>query len=186
MHLIKPLKNTRHEIFFDHFFTSVHISEDLLKLGIYTCSTLMNNRKNLPNEIKTLKLLKSHDIKVFQCERIQNMLCSAWMDKKTISVLSTNSTNEITSVKRRSRLVTPNVNCPLSFAKYNKHMGGVDLADQRRKYYTVSRKSSKWWMYVFSFLFDTAINNAYIIQNTSNYPSPKKEKSLYDFKLQII
>ena len=99
MHLIKPLKNTGHEIFFDRFFTSVHLSEDLLKLGIYTCGTLMKNRKNLPNEIKTLKLLNSHDIKVFQCERIQNMLCSAWMDKKTISVLSTNSTNEITSVK---------------------------------------------------------------------------------------
>ena len=52
------------------------------------------------------------------------------MDRqKTIFVLSTNSTIEITSVKRRSGSVTSNVNCLLSFAKCNKRMGGVDLAD---------------------------------------------------------
>lgn len=186
MHLITPLKNRGHELFFDRFFTSVQLVHDLLKLGIFSCGTLMKNRKNLPIEIKNLKLTQPHENKVFQCKTIPNMLCSAWLDKKIIFMLSVNAKNETTTVKRRNKSLTTSVNCPFSFNLYNKYMGGVDLADQRRKYYSVSRKSNKWWNYVFSFLFDTAVNNAYIIQKTTNFPSPKKMKSLYDFKLEII
>lgn len=65
-------------------------------------------------------------------------------------------------------------------------MGGVDLADQRRKYYTVARKSSKWWKYLFCFLLDTAVDNAFIIYSSTNRPSNKKTVSLYDFKLELI
>jgi hypothetical protein len=65
-------------------------------------------------------------------------------------------------------------------------MGGVDLADQKRKYYSASRKSKKWWMYLFWFLLDTTINNAFIIKTTSNFPMPKRPMTLYDFKLKLI
>ena len=87
---------------------------------------------------------------------------------------------------RRKGAEKNSVPSPICFSKYNKNMGGVDLADQRRKYFTMSRKSSKWWKYLFSFLFDTSVDNAYIIYLTSNYPHPKKAFQLYDFKIKII
>ena len=47
------------------------------------------------------------------------------------------------------------------------HMGGVDRADQMRTAYPSSRKSRKWWKYIFWFLFDTALVNAMICMNES-------------------
>jgi hypothetical protein len=101
-------------------------------------------------------------------------------------MLSTNAKNEMCEVTRRTGAEKKLVPCPSSFANYNKHMGGVDLADQRRKYFTLARKSSKWWKYLFSFILDTAVNNAYIMYLTSNYPQQKQKVQLYDFKLKII
>ena len=42
-------------------------------------------------------------------------------------------------------------------------MGGVDKGDQLRNYYRVRLKSRKNYKYIFWFLFDTAITNAYIL-----------------------
>ena len=33
--------------------------------------------------------------------------------------------------------------CPDAVKAYNEHMGGVDLADQMRRFYTCTHKSSK-------------------------------------------
>jgi hypothetical protein len=143
-------------------------------------------RKKIPKEMKCIKLLNSYECKSLQCVEIPNMLCTTWLDKKQIYVLSTNSKDEVCKVSRRKGSEKLLVTCPSSIAKYNKYMGGVDLADQRRKYFTLSRKSRKWWMYFFTFLFDTSINNAYIIYLTTNYPHPKQKMQLYDFKLAII
>ncbi|KAF8778424.1 PiggyBac transposable element-derived protein like [Argiope bruennichi] len=78
------------------------------------------------------------------------------------------------------------VQCPVVFVQYNRHMGGVDLADQCRKYFSVVRKSSKWWWYIFSFLLDTAVNNAFILMKATNSPPTKRIYHLYDFKLELI
>ena len=45
-------------------------------------------------------------------------------------------------------------------------MGSVNLADQIRRFYTYTHKSSrKWYLRLFWFLVDLAINNAYIIES---------------------
>lgn len=62
----------------------------------------------------------------------------------------------------------------------------MNLLDQRRKYFILLRKSSKWWMYLFSFLIDIAVNNVYIIYLTSKYLHYKQTLQLFDFKLMII
>ena len=43
------------------------------------------------------------------------------------------------------------------------YMGGVDQADQKRKAYSCSRKSEKWWYRLFWFLLDISIVNAHIL-----------------------
>ena len=37
------------------------------------------------------------------------------------------------------------IDCPLIIPDYNNYMGGVDLADQAMCYYSVGRKTMKWW-----------------------------------------
>lgn len=186
LHLTESLKKTGHHLYFDRFFTSVDLMIDLNKKGQGACGTVMPNRKKMPPGIKNLKLKEDHQSKTYQSTTFPNLLCTAWLDKKQIIMLSTNAKNEFCTVNRRKGAEKLAVTSPICFSNYNKNMGGVDLADQRRKYYTMSRKSSKWWKYLFSFLFDTVINNAFIIYLIANYPRPKQTFQLYDFKLKII
>ena len=46
---------------------------------------------------------------------------------------------------------------------YNKYMGGVDLNDQLRNYYTHNFKSRKFYKYIFFFLFHLSIANSFIL-----------------------
>ncbi len=46
---------------------------------------------------------------------------------------------------------------------YNKKMGGVDRGDQLRGYYSCRTKSRKFYKYLFYFVFDVAVTNAYIL-----------------------
>ena len=38
-------------VFFDNFFSSVKLAEDLLKDGIYSCGTTRANKKDFPKEL---------------------------------------------------------------------------------------------------------------------------------------
>ena len=44
-------------------------------------------------------------------------------------------------------------------------MGGVDLADQQRQYYSVGGSSYKWYRYLFWFSLDASICNSFIVYN---------------------
>ena len=83
----------------------------------------------------------------------------AWFDKKAITFLSTCvDPTEAATVKRRCRDGTQkDVDCPAVVTKYNISMGGVDRADQIRTAYPSSRKSRKWWKYIFWFLVNAMI-----------------------------
>ena len=87
-------------------------------------------------------------------------------------------TNVKRTAKDGSRLIIP---CPDSIKLYNAYMGGVDLFDFRRKTYSCSRKSKKWWLRLFYFLVDMATTNAYII-----YKEQRNVKlTQKDFILQV-
>ena len=59
---------------------------------------------------------------------------------------------------------------PSSMKLYNMNMGGVDLADQKRKAYSCTRKSTKWYMRLFWYLVDIAIVNGHVLQlESGNY-----------------
>ena len=94
-----------------------------------------------------------------------NLVASVWRDRKLVYVMSTNSNPKgDTTVQRRERDGTAQqVPCPPSVVVYNKFMGGVDKADQLRKYYRVRCKTRKFYRYVFWFLFDSCIVNAFVL-----------------------
>ena len=55
------------------------------------------------------------------------------------------------------------------------NMGGVDRGDQLRGYYSCRSKSRKFYKYIFYFLLDTTITNAYIL---SESPTFKKVRGM--------
>ena len=66
--LTRGLETKKHHVFFDNFFTSTNLLEDLHKDGIYGCGTLREDRKNIPPELKKPKLKKRYNmVKVGVC-----------------------------------------------------------------------------------------------------------------------
>lgn len=55
------------------------------------------------------------------------------------------------------------VTCPPLLPDYQTYMRGVDRADQLMGYYSVVRRSKKWWKRVFSYLIEVAALNGYIM-----------------------
>ena len=110
---------------------------------------------------------------------------SAWMDRKTVMVMSTNcQPDDAGSVLRRqldgSRLPIP---CPASIISYNKFMGGVDRGDQLRGYYSCRTKSRKFYKYIFTFLLDVAITNAFILMK--HHTSSNKFANIKSFRIEL-
>ena len=101
----------------------------------YVNSTVMLNRKGLPQAAKKLKLKKGQPCKQFLKG---NVLVTVFYDKRQIAHLSTGCQPGIGVNSAK----------PIANDDYNKHMGGVDLCDQHKSYYAVDRKARKWWIQI--------------------------------------
>ena len=81
------------------------------------------------------------------------------MDRKLVMVMSTNCqpSSRGTVLRRQKDGSRTDVTCPESVILYNKFMGGVDMGDQYRGYYSCRMKSRKFYKYLSFFLLDVAI-----------------------------
>ena len=110
---------------------------------------------------------------------------STWRDNKVFIVMSTcRQPNEHGSVLRRPRDGTRiSLPCPAAIVSYNTYMGGVDRSDQLRGYYSCRSKSRKFYKYIFYFLLDTAVTNAYIMY--THYTESPTFKTVKDFRASL-
>ena len=68
---------------------------------------------------------------------------------------------------------------------YNQHMGGVDLADQQRQYYSVGRSLYKWYRYLFWFLLDISIINSFIVYNAHRTGQRQRRVKQLNFRVNL-
>ena len=76
---------------------------------------------------------------------------------------------------------------PVVAHQYNQFMSGVDLADQLRQYYSAGRRSKKYWKYIFWFLVDVSICNAFAApkaQLIASYSSRQRTDETISIPLQ--
>jgi hypothetical protein len=73
--------------------------------------------------------------------------------------------------------------CPELVKLYNQHMGGVDLANARRKSYSCSRRSEKWWHTLFYYLLDASVVNTYIHLAERPYCAKRTTQKEFIFEL---
>ena len=78
-----------------------------------------------------------------------------------------------------------NISCHQAVKIYNRFMGGIDKSDQLRGYYKVSLKSIKNYKYIFWFLFDMCITNAYILLHYNVNSHQLVSQSLKTFRMKL-
>ena len=174
--LTESIKAVNHHVYLDNYFSTPSLFSTLLERGIYACGTVNPTRREFPEELKGKITMQQGE---FTFRQSGSLVATVWKDKKLVTTLSTVCTADKSQpVQRRERDGTQKaVDCPMSVVTYNKYMAGVDKGDQLRSNYRVRLKSRKYYKYIFWFLFDVAITNAYILSNytatTTTKPSLK-------------
>lgn len=104
---------------------------------------------------------------------------SVWKDRRNVTVMSTCTQPQASGTVQRRQLDGSRipVSCPESIIVYNAYMGGVDRGDQIRGYYSCRTKSRKFYKYIFYFLYDVAITNAFIMyKHYGSHPTVPRVK----------
>ena len=170
--LTADLHHRNHHVYCDNFFSSFQLFSDLFSDGIYACGTIKSNRKEFPPTLSpVLKkgLPNRGDCITVQSIKLPNLTVSVWQDTRPVTVTATNCQSvPLDSVQRKLRTGEhEEYPCPEAITQYNKYMGGVDHNDQLRQYYHVRLKCRKYYKYIFWFLFDVTVSNAFIISKTN-------------------
>jgi hypothetical protein len=153
------LLNKGYHVYMDNYYNSPELLDFLDSLDTYACGTLRTNRKQVPKALKGTKLRKGEAV----FRRRGNLLALKWHDKRDVSMLST-----IHEAKRVVPEIDDNIDemaemKPTCIADYCKFMGGVDVADHMLQYYSVFRKTNKYWRKLFFHLLNMIITNAWLL-----------------------
>ncbi|KAK3735838.1 hypothetical protein QZH41_007478 [Actinostola sp. cb2023] len=181
--MTSPFYNKYHHVYFDNFFSSPKLLDDLLKQNTYACSTVRPNRKGLPPCSKQ-KLKNTGET---LCSQKSELLYTKWHDKRDVNVLATNVDPLDPPVVTERRKKTGEVNRvekPKAIVMYNAYMGGVDHADQLRSYYSICRSCHKWYKYLFWFIFEVVLGNGFILYK-EHLQARGRRYTLRDFRLAI-
>lgn len=189
MKMAERFLDTGRHLFFDNFFSSVKLGQDLEKKDTFMCSTIRLNRCGWPKELnaQVAKKMKAGDVHFRQDG---NMVATLWKDKRPVAVLSTltNTKPEMGEAERKAPGGMKKVAIPKPVLRYNESMGGVDLADQLHSYYPVGRPSVRWWRYICWWLLQTAMINSFLIwKHSHDLPAAAMKKLRHiDYRLNVL
>ncbi|XP_048735577.2 piggyBac transposable element-derived protein 4-like [Ostrea edulis] len=122
--LTRKVWGQNHHVYCDNYFSSVGLFEELLANKTYACGTIRANRKGLPASIVHGKLKNQGDLRQ---QQKGNLVSTAWHDKRTVLLLTTNSDpTRNTTVQRKQKDGTiREVPCPEAVKHYTQNMNGV-------------------------------------------------------------
>ena len=183
--LVKGLEHKGHFIFMDNWYTSPALVSKLSDLGFAACGTVRYRTLGIPDYAnpKKFPMEKGADPQFYTKA---GQLCVVWRDTKPVTLLTNVGDCTVTNHQMRSRKDATGyreVKRPDIVTKYNKYMGGSDLAAQLCQYYTHHHRSLKWWKRVFVNILDICLLNANVVYNS--IPSNDRVSSL-DFRVKVI
>ena len=181
MKMVQPYMNTNRKVYFDNFFSSTVLLEDLQLQQTYACSTVRCNRRGLPQCAKK-KLSRPGEL--VQAQK-GNVLFTKWHDKRDVAFLSTSVSPGESSrtVQRTVKGQQVNIIKPQVSDQYTANMGGVDRADQLRSFYYAGRQSRKWYKYLFWFAFNLAACNSYILECVNRDNEKQRPQEAFSLEL---
>ena len=154
----------------DNFHTGLKLVADLNAWNTFACGTIRSNRGKFPNDFQSKKLEKGQSMYIIN----DDMVAVHWKDKRDVFLLSSFHENSETIIHRYSE----DISKPDMIIAYNNSMVAVDRCDQLMSYYSLDRKSRKWWVRVFFRLMEMSIVNAYSLF-LMKHPEFKKKKSAH-------
>ena len=157
---VKAHRNYR--LFFDNYFSSPSLIQELYTKGIYCTGTVRANRvRSLPIKPNS-ELVKQGRGAMDGCTSSDEKLCLVrWNDNSLVTVLSfaydwqTNQ-GQVRRYDKSSKTYVDAV-CPSAVLEYNKSMGGVDKLDFLLSLYRIHIKSKKWTLRVIFHFVDLAV-----------------------------
>ncbi|XP_063236268.1 piggyBac transposable element-derived protein 3-like [Bacillus rossius redtenbacheri] len=173
MRLCHDIKGKNHKLFIDNLFTSLPLIRKLRSDDILVLGTLRINRApGVAEKLVPGKLLQRGSSTVATSD--DNITVVIWMDNKEVHTISSfagaQPESEVHRWDRKAKAILE-IPRPFSIGEYNRHMGGVDLADRMIAHYPHGFKSKKWYLRVFFHLLNMALVNAWI-----SYKEAKNEK----------
>ena len=182
MKLVGPLVNQGYHLYFDNFYTSVQLVQDLWEVGIPACGTAAENRRGFPVSMKNGKdWAKGKDRGNMRWHREGVCLAVQWKDNRVVTMLSTIDTaNKYVMVDRKEKIdnkwQTIQVKQPQAIHSYNQFMNGVDRSDQILAKNNTLRKCMRWWKTLFFHIIDIAVVNSFILFQLYRNQHPEIEE----------
>jgi hypothetical protein len=171
-----------HRVGMDGFFTSVELFRELESKGFLAVGTIRHNRKHFPKEL--LEEMKGFRRGEWVWRQYKNLVCTSYMDKKPVNLLSTFCDPvERETIQRRTGSELNELPCPAVLTAYLRTMRGADVFAQRLSYSKIGRKSKKWFYSLIWFLIDTTIHNAFILYQKKHNKHNYAEK---DFRKEVM
>ena len=155
-----------HILYTDNYYTSPTLSSFLHENNRGSCGTV---RVNMPKHNKLRK--GEHELK-----RNGPIMALQWLDKRTVSMLSTVHKGEMMTTGKRCYRTDNEILKPDSVLDYTLNMRLVDKSDMMIGTIDCLRKSLKWYRKLFFHLLDVTLLNAYYLYlvKTGNKPSLRK------------
>jgi len=182
--LVAPHYGLGHVIFTDSCCTSPDIADILHANKCGMCGMCNANRSGMPHDIQPTNMsMRKGDPPVFW--RSGHKLACTWHHRRRVTMLSTVDNNTC-SVEVHSKAATSrdrNILRPTTLSNYFKHIGGVNLLNQRCQTYLFPHSCRKWYKKLFSHIVMTAMVNAHIIY--TNITADKRKLTLKDFICEI-
>ena len=122
-----------------------------------------------PNIRNPTQRLGDNEVQSYQSG---NILCLAWRaPQRKSAVIMLSSEPSLQMVTVHPQMPHRNeVTMPAVVDRYNHNINGVDVADQLTMFYSIQRKTRKWWRKLFLWMLETTIVNSYIVYK-SKVPS---------------
>lgn len=152
-------------LFFDNFFTSIPLIDELRKRGLKATGTVRENRISKCPLPPNKEIQKSErGTYKYKSTRAENIVVCKWNDNSVVTVASNaEKVLPVNKVKRFSQQQKKyiSVDQPAVIKAYNENMGGVDRSDQNIGLYRTSIRGKKWYFSLFSHCLDMATQNAW-------------------------
>ena len=152
-------------LYFDNFFTSLRLLENLKLQDIKACGTIRPDRAGIPSDFAKNRMQRG------DCKSIitSNRIVFIWMTLNTKYVfLASNyhQDNEVVSISRRLQNgQRTTIACPTAIKDHNQFSNGVDLFNQRMSCYNLDRQSKRNWLRIFIYFLNASVFNSFICYN---------------------
>ena len=113
------------------------------------------------------------------------LLVLKWRDRRDVLVLSTKHTPAMQDVLVRVPGGRVAKSKPMAVQEYNDYMSGVDKSDQLLQYYSMNRKTVKWWKKLFFHLVELCLINAQKLYNMHLIKSKFKAVIIHHSSLRV-